>query len=209
MAPHPDVPPDLIRDVLDTGEETRPNATKAAEEIAQLIGRPVTSALIRSAIERHREWSLPPALDGRPTAMVYAVEEALGPISKEHKTSHHLKKMRAWERYMAELVTLEGGWMEKVEEYILTRITTGTVADYDPDDGWMIRLCLPWEIGHYFRRPIPRNGGAAPMSLIRDFVDYGPATYSAEVPDGRPVEVKITAEHVALWRKVIESGTAG
>lgn len=199
MGRRPDVDPDLIKEVL-AGEpgSKRPNSTEAAEVLANLIDHPVAAGLVRGAINRHPEWGVPTGLEGRPPAMDYAVERDLGPIRRDHKKSHHLKKLRAYERMVAKGTTedAKGAWPVKVLDYVGYRLSTGRVTAYDRDlaAGWYTRMALPWEMGHYYAQRVPVRA----RDILREYREYDrPMIYT--LAGERTLDIPVTDDHRAFW----------
>lgn len=203
MGRPPDVDPETIRGIL-TDSDDPPTSTEVADALTERLGRDVSAALVRQAIRRHPEWGLAPREDGRPTAVRYRVDQALAPTSMHRRTSHDLKRMRAWERWLRGLLEMDSTWMRSVETYVITRLESGRVTDYDDETGFFLRLCFPWEIGYYYRQPVP---GTARV-LLREFAGRGTTTVMTVTP-GRDeeyidIDVKITQEHIDFWDEMFK-----
>lgn len=137
----------------------RPSVAQAAEILAKELGKPVSAALIRSAIRRHPEWLLepPPLASTCQPALDYACERALGPIKEEDKSSFHWTMMIAYERVQAGLLARDRKTAKDAERYVAHRRRFGSVTDYSPAGGFETRPALPWELAAkaYFRMEPP------------------------------------------------------
>lgn len=201
MTRSPDVPVEVIQFALRTkADGTRPTSVEAAVIVSELVNREVGSALVRQALKRHPEWGFPPGESGRPPRMRYGVDSALAPFRRADKDSHHLVKMRAFERMEAGLVPTDGAWGDAVKSYIFERLTSGQVTDYDRDLGWATRLALPWEIGYYYRQQPPLMRA---RTLLKEFATQGGHTLTT-MHGSHKVDVFISEDHVTWWKQQFE-----
>lgn len=157
MSRPPDVDPDRIYQVM--SRIPTPTLEKAAREIADDLGKPVSAALIKHAIARHPEWQIKLAHGGdRINAMDYACERALGKVEEIDKSSHDWIMLTAYERIQAGRLAPGKPTATKAEKYVRRKLQLGLVVDYNPQCGFFERIALPWEVEakSYLKMPWPQ-----------------------------------------------------
>jgi hypothetical protein len=198
MPPKPTVDPELIREIL--SEDPRPSAAQAAQILSELLGRPVSVALVSAARQRNKDtWQLgtPPVGGGSSPAMDYAHERDLKPTNPQANSLR--RRLRCWECLVAQPWPVEPAtvWEQRVWTWGTNLLGSGQVVDC-VDDHWFVRLAWPWELGHLWAQPRPRH----------DQIPHELRVWAQRVTvntDHSMVTVTLTDGHRRMWQEELDN----